>query len=72
MNTEQTVSNSAELAWFKSSYSSEQGGNCVEVATTPGVVHLRDSKDRDGGALTFSPESWAAFIVFAIGQAVTD
>ncbi|MFJ1802305.1 DUF397 domain-containing protein [Streptomyces sp. NPDC088180] len=26
------VSRSAALHWFKSSYSSDQGGNCVEVA----------------------------------------
>ncbi|MFD0036482.1 DUF397 domain-containing protein [Streptomyces anulatus] len=27
-----TVSRSVALHWFKSSYSSDQGGNCVEVA----------------------------------------
>ncbi|WP_143664432.1 DUF397 domain-containing protein, partial [Streptomyces sp. NRRL B-24572] len=24
--------NTTELAWFKSSYSSSEGGNCIEVA----------------------------------------
>ncbi|WP_410540449.1 DUF397 domain-containing protein [Streptomyces sp. KL2] len=35
----------AEPAWFKSSYSSGEGGRCVEVAARPGTVHVRDSKD---------------------------
>ncbi|MCF3136895.1 DUF397 domain-containing protein, partial [Streptomyces olivochromogenes] len=32
------------LRWFKSSYSSEEGGNCVEVSTDRAVIHIRDSK----------------------------
>jgi hypothetical protein len=48
--------------WRKSSYSSANGGNCVEVARNlPGVVAVRDSKDPDGPALTFSPAQWQAF-----------
>lgn len=50
------------LAWTKSSYSSNDGPDCVEVAVTPGAVHVRDSKDPDGPTLTFTPESWAAFV----------
>ena len=47
--------------WRKSSFSS-QSGNCVEVARNlPGLVAVRDSKDPDGPALLFSPESWAGF-----------
>ncbi|WP_404816528.1 DUF397 domain-containing protein [Streptomyces thermolineatus] len=53
-----------ELAWFKSSYSSNEGGNCVEVAAAPGAVHVRDSKDRGGPSLTFAPDAWAAFTAF--------
>ena len=30
------------LVWFTSSYSDDQGGNCVEVATTRHRVHVRD------------------------------
>jgi hypothetical protein len=71
MNTEQTVSSSAPLAWVKSSYSSEQGGNCVEVATGSRMVHVRDSKDRESGSLAFSPEAWAAFVDFAAEHMVT-
>src|SRR5436853_31119 len=34
-----------QLAWRRSSYSSEEGGECIEVAASPGTVHVRDSKD---------------------------
>ncbi|MFG2848526.1 DUF397 domain-containing protein [Kitasatospora sp. NPDC048296] len=55
----------AELAWFKSSYSTNEDANCVEVADTPGVVHVRDSKDKSGPQLAFEPAAWKAFVVFA-------
>lgn len=49
--------------WRKSSYSSSNGGSCVEVADNlPGVVLVRDTKDRDGGTLNFAPASWRAFV----------
>ncbi|MFI8999348.1 DUF397 domain-containing protein [Streptomyces sp. NPDC053541] len=53
---------SSDLNWFKSSYSSEQGGDCVEVATTPDTVHVRDSKDTARPSLTLSPTAWDAFL----------
>jgi hypothetical protein len=28
-------------------------------------VHVRDSKDRDGGLLTFTPAAWRAFVELA-------
>ncbi|MFK0282510.1 DUF397 domain-containing protein [Streptomyces sp. NPDC090499] len=50
-------------AWRKSSYSNQEGGNCVEVADAfPGAVPVRDSKSPDGPALIFEASSWAAFI----------
>jgi hypothetical protein len=54
----------SEVAWFKSSYSQEQGNACVEVAdlTTSGRVAIRDSKDKTGPALVIPAESFAAFI----------
>ncbi|MER6363997.1 DUF397 domain-containing protein [Kitasatospora sp. NPDC001527] len=55
----------AELAWFKSSYSSNEGAQCVEVAETPGTVHVRDSKDKSGPQLAFEPAAWQAFVDFA-------
>lgn len=48
--------------WRKASYSSVNGGNCVEVAgNLPGIVAVRDSKDPAGPVLGFSPQEWAAF-----------
>jgi hypothetical protein len=48
--------------WRKSTLSSSNGGNCVEVARNlPGVVAVRDSKDPDGPALAFTPADWEAF-----------
>ncbi|WP_043680360.1 DUF397 domain-containing protein [Streptomyces xylophagus] len=52
-----------ELAWFKSSYSGSEGGDCVEVAAHPSAVHVRDSKTAPvGPALTVSPGTWATFL----------
>ncbi|PWR11233.1 DUF397 domain-containing protein [Micromonospora sicca] len=49
--------------WRTSTRSGDNGGNCVEVADNlPGVVAVRDSKDRTGPALTFTPDSWASFV----------
>lgn len=53
------------LAWFKSSYSAGDGGECVEVAAHPGRVHVRDSKDTTRAALAVEPTAWAAFVEFA-------
>lgn len=47
-------------AWRKSSYSGSNGGSCVEVASDGGVL-VRDTTDRAGGTLAFSPEAWQAF-----------
>ncbi|WP_426498879.1 DUF397 domain-containing protein [Streptomyces sp. D54] len=57
-----TVSRSVALHWFKSSYSSDQGGDCVEVAAHPAAVHIRDSKVTDGPVLTVEPAAWSAFV----------
>ena len=49
--------------WRKASYSTGNGGNCVEVARNlPGVVAVRDSKDPDGPALAFAPAPWQALL----------
>ncbi|GAA4895439.1 DUF397 domain-containing protein [Streptomyces coeruleoprunus] len=52
----------AELAWFKSSYSSTGNDNCVEVAASPTAVHIRDSKDTDRPEVTLSLTAWADFV----------
>ncbi|MFF8014529.1 DUF397 domain-containing protein [Streptomyces sp. NPDC007929] len=55
------------LVWFKSSYSSgSEGDSCVEVATTPGTVHVRDSKDVESARLAFAPAAWADFVPYAV------
>ncbi|GIG86602.1 DUF397 domain-containing protein [Plantactinospora endophytica] len=49
--------------WRKSTRSGGSGGNCVEVADNlPGVVLVRDSKDPDGGTLSFGTGAWRAFV----------
>ena len=48
-------------AWQTSTYSG-QNGDCVEVARNlHGIVAVRDSRDRGGPVLTFSPADWGAF-----------
>jgi hypothetical protein len=53
------------LEWFKSSHSNPDGAACVEVASTPGTIHVRDSKDVLGAQLAFGPQQWAAFLSYA-------
>ncbi|MFJ4360921.1 DUF397 domain-containing protein [Streptomyces massasporeus] len=53
-----------ELAWFKSSYSTGDGGQCVEVAVRPHVVHVRDSKDIARTGLEVEAAAWNAFVGF--------
>ncbi|MFF9241781.1 DUF397 domain-containing protein [Streptomyces sp. NPDC014801] len=64
------VGDAPELAWFKSSYSSgPDGDSCVEIATTPATVHVRDSKYRDAGPrLALAPQAWADFVAYASGS----
>lgn len=55
-----------EVKWFKSSYSDSSNGNdCVEVATTPAAVHVRDSKNPQGPRLALTPTAWAGFLTYA-------
>ena len=48
--------------WRKSSYSSANGGQCVEVADAASVVLVRDTTNRDGGTLSFTADAWKAFL----------
>ena len=51
----------SRAAWRKSTYSNN-GGNCVEIASAgPRMVAVRDSKDPDGSRLAFTPAQWTAF-----------
>jgi uncharacterized protein DUF397 len=63
----------ANLTWVKSSYSSGQGDNCVEVAVlADGGFAVRDSKDPNGPVLGFTADEWRAFVggVKAAGSAL--
>ncbi|MFE4826718.1 DUF397 domain-containing protein [Streptomyces sp. NPDC056672] len=51
-----------ESAWSKSSYSSQDGGNCVEIADLTGAVGVRDSKDKTGPALVVPAAAWTSFV----------
>jgi Domain of unknown function (DUF397) len=47
--------------WRKSSYSSGNGTNCVEVGQAPRMVSVRDTTDRDGFVLSIDADAWATF-----------
>ncbi|MFI6641825.1 DUF397 domain-containing protein [Streptomyces sp. NPDC050504] len=51
--------------WFTSSYS-DNGGDCVEVATNlaaaHGTVPVRDTKSPDGPTLTLPVHAFASFV----------
>ena len=54
-----------DVRWLRSSYSTG-ANNCVETARpasgpVAGLLAVRDSKNPDGPALLFSPESWSGF-----------
>ncbi len=49
------------LKWTKASYSGAQGGNCIEVAGHDSHVLVRDTKDRTGPTLRFTPDAWVRF-----------
>lgn len=50
------------VRWRKSRHSESDKG-CVETAFLPdGHVAIRDSKDRSGPALVYTPREWDAFI----------
>lgn len=60
--TRETPDAPVDLAWFKSSYSSNEGGECVEVAHTPTSVFVRDSKAPNGPRLTVTRNRWVALL----------
>jgi hypothetical protein len=54
--------NCVEVAsWRVASYTGASGGNCVEVGGADRTILVRDTKDRDGGTLTFTAASWQVF-----------
>ncbi|PSM41362.1 DUF397 domain-containing protein [Streptomyces dioscori] len=65
MSVEKAGSGTDALAWFKSSHSAGDGGQCVETAAGIGAVHVRDSKDATRASLAVQPTAWTAFVEFA-------
>ncbi|WP_394430089.1 DUF397 domain-containing protein [Streptomyces sp. SGAir0957] len=59
-----TAASNAGPVWIKSSYSGDNGGNCLEVATQATTVHIRDSKNdpATGAILTLSLDTWKNFL----------
>lgn len=47
--------------WRKSSYSSQSGGACVEVADDAQAVMIRDTTNRGGVTLNVSASAWSNF-----------
>ena len=68
MNAAVSESVAMELAWFKSSYSGAEGGQCLEVAATSEAVLIRDSKRRVGPVLAVGAQAWNGFVGWAAGS----
>jgi uncharacterized protein DUF397 len=51
---------SPHAGWYRSTFCENNG--CVEVAFTNGQVEVRNSTDRWGAALRFTPTEWEAFL----------
>ncbi len=50
------------MNWRKSSYSSDNGGECVDVASPEGTVAVRDTRQNGvGPVLRFAPAAWRRF-----------
>jgi hypothetical protein len=50
-----------DVRWRKASYSGNGGGDCVEVGDGSRGVLVRDTKDRVGPVLRFTPGAWRRF-----------
>jgi Domain of unknown function (DUF397) len=52
-----------DVTWRKSSYSGGNGGDCIEITITTEAAHVlvRDTKDRQGPVLAFTPQTWRQF-----------
>jgi hypothetical protein len=61
-STKKVDADRADARWFKSSFSSGNTDNCVEVAFVDDAVAVRDSKDRDGGVHVYTTPEWRAFL----------
>ncbi|RFU40846.1 DUF397 domain-containing protein [Actinomadura logoneensis] len=57
-----TVPESSILTWRKSTHSTPNGSDCVEVAALIRTTFVRDSKDPGGPNLSVSSTDWRAFM----------
>jgi hypothetical protein len=48
--------------WRKSTYSTANGGSCVEVGSAVSGVVVRDTTDREGAVLAFPAGAWRALL----------
>jgi uncharacterized protein DUF397 len=49
------------LSWIKAKFSNHNGA-CVEMASTPDKIAIRDSKDPGGPILVYTPIEFRAFL----------
>jgi hypothetical protein len=56
-----SLSDQSRIAWRKSSHSSTNGGNCVEVAAISHEIAVRDSKNPNGPRLVISHAAFRRF-----------
>ncbi|GII79785.1 hypothetical protein Sru01_47670 [Sphaerisporangium rufum] len=60
------------VRWKKSSYTGDNGGNCVEVAdlrkVAGGSIAVRDSKNPDGPKLFCTAAAWTEFLAGISGS----
>ncbi|MEV7286308.1 DUF397 domain-containing protein [Streptomyces sp. NPDC093252] len=63
------TTNTPPLQWAKSSYSTENGGACLEWApdhaSASGIVPVRDSKTPHGPVLNLSLSAFAGLVTLA-------
>ncbi|APU16222.1 MULTISPECIES: DUF397 domain-containing protein [Actinoalloteichus] len=52
----------ARLKHWRTSSRSGNGGQCVEIGHAPGLVGIRDTKNRDGGTLVVHQAAFDALL----------
>ncbi|WP_327172201.1 DUF397 domain-containing protein [Streptomyces sp. NBC_01336] len=65
MSAKPSAGTPSDLTWVKSGDSTNDGPQCVEVATAPTTIHVRGSKNIPGPELGFAPDAWADFVSYA-------
>ncbi|MFG1998294.1 DUF397 domain-containing protein [Spirillospora sp. NPDC048911] len=57
-----SLNDQSRTAWRTSTYSSTNGGECVEVAALSAQIGVRDSKNPEGPLIVFAEQGWTALI----------